>query len=206
MTANPLESPVPQRRAERAPTPAPAPAPPTIHTLRLPANAPSRGPAQARVVIEAFTDFQCPFCSRVLPTIEQVLQHYPNDVRVVFRNYPLPFHSNAMLAAEAAREVFVQQGAAGFWRYHDVLFQNQRALERADLERYAQQQRVDMRRFRRALDLHSNQPAVREEMAGADATGVSIGTPAFFVNGRLVLGAQPLQEFVRAVDEALQTP
>lgn len=85
-----------------------------MYTVRPAADAPSRGPAQARVVVEMFADFQCPFCARAVPTIEQLLARYPNDVRVVFRNYPLSFHAHAMEAAEAAREAYAQQGNAGF--------------------------------------------------------------------------------------------
>ena len=116
------------------------------------------------------------------------------------------FHDKAMLAAEAAQEAFAQRGNAGFWRFHDTLFENQQHLERADLERYAQEQGLDMARFRAALDNHTHQARIRDDMAAADATGASIGTPAFFINGKFVAGALPFEEFQRRIDAALAAP
>jgi protein-disulfide isomerase len=173
-----------------------------VYTLRRNPRAPSRGPANAPVVIEYFSDFQCPFCGRVRPTLDAVLQRNAGRVRLVWRDYPLPFHDHAMLAAEAAREALAQRGAAGFWRFYDALFENQQHIERADLERYAQAQGLDMPRFRRALDGHTHQAAIRDDMAAADATGAQIGTPAFFVNGRFFAGALPEEEFQRRIDRA----
>ncbi len=188
-----------------APTPAPAqPDEDRVYQVRDNARAPSIGPANARVVIQHFSDYQCPFCSRVLPTIDQITQRYPTQVRVVWRDYPLPFHNNAMLAAEAAREAFAQRGNQGFWRFHHALFQNQQSLERPTLERLAQEQGLDMARFRAALDNHTHQAAIRDDMAAADATGAQIGTPAFFINGKFVAGALPFEQFQQRIDAALQ--
>ena len=177
-----------------------------VYTVRTNPRAPSFGPANARVVIEHFSDYQCPFCQRVGPTVEQIRSRYGDRVRLVWRDYPLPFHGNAMLAAEAAREVFAQRGNAVFWRFHDALFENQQHLERADLERYARDVGVNLARFRRALDDHTHQAAIRDDMAAADATGAQIGTPAFFINGRFVAGALPFEEFQRRIDAALEAP
>src|SRR5690606_1105512 len=80
---------------------------------------PFKGAANAKVVIQEFSDFQCPFCSRVKPTIKQILDEYEGQVKVVWRSMPLPFHKEAPLASEAAQEAFVQKGADGFWAYHD---------------------------------------------------------------------------------------
>ena len=192
--------------AGAAPAPAaPAEPPPDqVYELPVPRNAPSRGPANAPVTIQLFSDFECPFCSRVGPTIEQVVERYGNQVRIVWRNYPLPFHQNAMPAAEAAMEVFAQGGSAKFWRYHDVLFQNQRALTRPDLERYAEQLGgIDMARFRRALDNHPHEAGIRAEMDAVTEAGARIGTPSSFINGRLVQGAQPFPAFEAAINQAL---
>jgi hypothetical protein len=124
----------------------------------------------------------------------------------VWRDYPLPFHQNAMQAAEAAREVFAQRGNDAFWRFHDLLFAHQRdgGLERPGLEQYATQVGVDIGRFRSALDQHTHQAAIRADIAAADATGADMGTPATFVNGVLVSGAQPFAAFQTAIDAALQ--
>ncbi len=177
-----------------------------VYTVRPNPRAPSFGPANARVVIEHFSDYQCPFCSRVASQIAQIRTRYPTQVRFVWRDYPLPFHNNAMLAAEAAQEAFAQRGNQGFWRFHDHLFENQAHIERADLERYAQEQGLDMARFRAALDGHTHQARVRDDMAAADATGAQIGTPAFFINGKFFAGALPFEEFQRRIDAALAAP
>jgi len=178
--------------------------PPELRTApAIPANAPSRGAANAKVVIQDFSDFQCPFCARVEPTIERVLKRYNGKVRVVWRDLPLPMHPDAPLAAEAAREVFAQKGAAGFWAFHDTLFASQTALGRDDLLRYAAAQKVDLPKLTAALDSHKHQPAVAAEKAAADKASIS-GTPAFFVNGYFISGAQPYSKFRQAVELALK--
>ncbi|MFT5353289.1 MAG: protein-disulfide isomerase [Polyangiales bacterium] len=193
--------------APAAPVPSAAAAGPDAerdYGIAVPASAPSRGSSSAQIVIQSFSDFQCPFCSRVLPTVEQIMQQYGNQVRFVWRNYPLPFHSDAHLAAEAAQEVYAQRGDAGFWAYHDLLFANQRALGRAELETYAQQVGgVDMARFRSALDSRTHQAAVDADIQAVAASGARIGTPSFFINGRLVQGAQPFPAFQAAIDREL---
>jgi protein-disulfide isomerase len=178
-----------------------------VYQLPLPSVAPTRGPADARVTIQVFSDFQCPFCARATPTIDRIVEHYGDRVRVIWRNYPLPFHDRAMPAAEAAMEVFAQLGADAFWRYHDVLFANQRALSRADLERYASELGgIDMTRFRRALDLGTHRPSIEQDMQAVRNAGAQIGTPSFFIEGRLIQGAQPFETFERAIDRALENP
>ena len=193
-----------RRRAAPAAAPAePAPDENRVYTVRPSPSAPSWGPANARVVIEHFSDFQCPFCSRVGPTLERLRETYGDRVRFVWRDYPLPFHDHAMLAAEAAREAYAQRGNEGFWRFNARLFGNQQNLERADLERYAAEEQLDLGRFRAALSDHTHQARIRDDMAAADATGASIGTPAFFINGRFVAGALAYEEFQRRIDAAL---
>ncbi|WP_375772119.1 thioredoxin domain-containing protein [Archangium gephyra] len=205
MAANPLPSP-------RSPSAAPSPAPrrdeegtPEIVNVPVNPKAPFIGGRDAKVVIEHFSDFECPFCARVSATIKKISETYGDKVRIVWRDKPLPFHANAHLAAQAAREMLAQKGNAGFWRFHDTLLQNQRALTRADLERYAQEQGADMKRFRRALDERSHASGVDADSANADSVGVQ-GTPTSFVNGRIVLGAQPFEVFSQAIDAALAAP
>jgi protein-disulfide isomerase len=176
-----------------------------VYDIPVPARAPTRGPASAPVTIQIFSDFQCPFCDRVRPTVEQILQQYEGRVRLVWRNYPLPFHQQAGLAAEAAMEIFAQRGSEAFWQYHDILFSNQRALAREDLERYAEQiPGVNMVRFRQALDNRTHQAAVQADMDAVRRAGAEIGTPSFFINGRLLQGAQPFPAFQAAIDRALR--
>jgi protein-disulfide isomerase len=194
--------------APNAPSPAARPAEPAadqVYEIAVPRNAPSRGPANAPVTIQLFSDFECPFCSRVRPTVDQIAERFGNQVRIVWRNYPLPFHQNAMPAAEAAMEVFAQGGSEKFWRYHDVLFENQRNLTRENLERWAQELGgIDMARFRRALDNHTHEAAIRAEMTAVQEAGARIGTPSFFINGRLLQGAQPFPTFEAAINRALE--
>lgn len=172
--------------------------------IRVPIDgAPQRGPADALVTIVVFSDFECPFCWRVLDTLERVLEAYGSDLRLVFRHNPLSFHPNAHLAAEAAMEAFAQRGDQGFWQMHDLLFDNQRELGRASLERYAALVGLDLGRFRAALDGHVHAAAVDRDLALARSVGVS-GTPSFFVNGRPLVGAQPFDEFQQLVEIALR--
>lgn len=176
-----------------------------VYELPVPADRASMGATDAPVVIQTFSDFQCPFCSRVVPTLDEVFKTYPGKVLLVFRYYPLPFHSHAMPAAEAAHEVFVQQGSAAFFRYHNLLFENQRELEREDLERYAQEvDGIDMTRFRSALDDHRHVPAIQADLDAVKNAGMRIGTPSFLINGKLLQGAQPLPAFKAAIDSALR--
>jgi protein-disulfide isomerase len=165
---------------------------------------PFKGPENAKVVIQEFSDFQCPFCSRVTPTVAQILEAYPKDVKVVWRNLPLAFHADAPLAAEAAHEVFVQAGNKGFWKYHDKLFANQQAIKRPDLEKYAEELGLDMAKFKAALDNHTHKAFVDADAAVGNKAGVS-GTPAFVVNGFFVSGAQPFPAFDKVIKMALNT-
>jgi protein-disulfide isomerase len=176
-----------------------------VYDIPVPDKAPTKGPASAKVVIQEFSDFQCPFCSRVLPTIDQITKDYGDKVRIVWRDYPLPFHKDAQPAAQAAREVFAQKGDKAFWAYHDLLFQNQNALTRENLEKLAQQVGgIDMKAFQQALDSGKHKAAVDADMAAVSKAGAQIGTPSFFINGKLLQGAQPYAAFKAAIDEALK--
>ncbi len=171
--------------------------------FRVPVDdAPALGPADALVTIVSFEDFQCPFCSRANPTLSRIVEHYGADVRIVYRHRILPFHQNAMPAAEAASEALAQRGPVGFWAMHDLLFENQASLGRADLDRYAASVGLDMTRFANALDQHTHRAAIEAQDAAAQALGVT-GTPTFFVNGVELLGAQPYDEFHRVIEEEL---
>jgi protein-disulfide isomerase len=151
------------------------------------------------------TDFQCPFCSRVNPTVAQVMKEYGDKVQIVWRDYPLPFHKDAQPAAQAGREVFAQKGDKAFWAYHDLLFQNQKTLSRENLEKFAEQVGgIDMKAFKAALDSGKHKAAVEADMAAVAKAGARIGTPSFFINGKLLQGAQPYPAFKAAIDAALK--
>jgi protein-disulfide isomerase len=195
-------------KGETGPKTAPAAAAPDankVYDIPAPKKAPSKGSAGAKVVIQEFSDFQCPFCGRVNPTIAQLMKEYGDKVQIVWRDYPLPFHKDAQPAAQAAREVFAQKGDKAFWAYHDLLFQNQKALSRPNLEKFAEQVGgIDMKAFKAALDSGKHKAAVDADIAAVANAGARIGTPSFFINGKLLQGAQPYAAFKAAVDAALK--
>jgi protein-disulfide isomerase len=175
-----------------------------VYNIPSAGHFPVKGNPTAKVTILQFSDFQCPFCSRVEPTVKQVMDTYGSKIKIVWRNYPLPFHQNAMPAAEAAEEVFAQGGEGKFWQYHDLLFANQQALTRADLEKYAEQiGGINMAKFKAALDTHKNKATVQADIDAVEKSGARIGTPSFFINGKLLQGAQPFDAFKTAIDKAL---
>ena len=163
------------------------------------AGRPSRGPARAPVEIIEFSDFQCPFCLRAHPTVAQVLSTYGDRVRFVYRHYPLPNHPSARPAAEAAA-CAGEQGK--FWEYHDRLFDNQDKLGAADLKRHAAALALDTEKFDACVDTHKYKKDVDADVAAGEEAGVS-GTPAFFINGRQLSGAQPFEAFKHVIDEEL---
>ena len=171
--------------------------------MALPAGPlPSKGNAAAKVVIQEFADFQCPFCKRVEDVLDEVMKTYGTRVRLVWRNLPLPMHVDAPLAAQAAAEAFAQRGSAGFWKLHDLMFGNQGDLKRATLDGYAQQMGLDMKRWNDALDNAKHKPKVDAEANAANAAGIS-GTPSFVINGYYINGAQPYPKFRKAIERAL---
>jgi protein-disulfide isomerase len=181
-------------------------APPEKKTAPPPTrDNPSRGPAGAKVVVQMFSDFQCPFCKRVAPTIEALEKTFPGKIRVVWRNRPLPMHKDAALAGEAAMEAFAQKGSIGFFAMYELLFAAQDqpgGLERPALERYAAQLGLDQVKFAGALDGHTHRPQIDADSKIADDMGIN-GTPSFVVNGYFMSGAQPLASFKKVVRRAL---
>lgn len=185
------------------------PAEPAVRIVALPSGAPVKGSAGARVVIQEFGDFQCPFTKRVEDTLKEVLQRNGANVELVWRNLPLKMHPDAELAAEAAMEVYKQKGALGFWRMHDMLFINQASggkpgLQRDDLDRYAQQLGLDMAKWNAALDGGTHRDAVLADIKAAEDAGIT-GTPAFSIGGYDLGGAQPAAKFQRLIDRVLKS-
>lgn len=166
-----------------------------------PADSPAKGNPAAKIVIQEFSDFQCPFCGRVNPTIAEVLEKHGNDVKVVWRNMPLPFHKEAPLAAEASIEIQKQKGDKAFWQYHDKLFAGQKepGLGREALEKYAEEiGGIDMAKFKAALDSGTHKARVEADMNAGQKAGIS-GTPGFVINGYFISGAQPYGAFKKAI-------
>jgi protein-disulfide isomerase len=170
-----------------------------VDRIRVPLEGPSKGPANAKVNIVEFSDFQCPFCSRVVPTIQRIEKEYPTQVRIFFRHNPLPFHQNAPLAAEAA---VAAEAQGKFWEMHDKMFANQQALERPGLEKDAQEIGLDVGKFKTALDTHAGKARVDADLAAGKQIGVQ-GTPNFYVDGRNIQGAQPYEEFKKVIDDEI---
>jgi protein-disulfide isomerase len=163
------------------------------------AGHPSKGSQDAPIELIEFSDFQCPFCQRANPTVEQVLKTYGNRIHFVYRHYPLPNHPNARPAAEAAA-CAGEQGR--FWEYHDQLFANATRLTDADLKQHALTAGLDASRFNACVDGRKFKSEVDKDLAEGSQAGVS-GTPAFFINGRALEGAQPFEAFKRVIDEEL---
>ena len=169
------------------------------------ADNPTRGPLKAPILIHEFADFQCPFCGRVEPTLAELERAFPNQLRFVWHDLPLPFHANAKPAAIAAREVRAQKGNAAFWKMHDVLFHDQGvdgALTAESLAKYASEQHVDLARYAPAQTDGRYDALFAKDQAIASAAAIR-GTPAFVINGYYISGAQPLSAFKRAVRRAL---
>jgi len=164
------------------------------------ATGPSRGPATAAVTLIEFSDFQCPYCKRAELVVKQLMQKYPNDLRLVYRNMPLDgLHPHARAAAIAA-VCADQQGR--FWEYHDKLFDNQQALADGDLDKYAADLGLDAGSFKTCRADPATEARVNTDATAARAAGLN-GTPAFFVNGILVSGAQPIEAFSKWIDQEI---
>ena len=169
------------------------------YKVALTGKEPSRGAERAKVTIVQWSDFQCPFCSKVEPTMDQLLKNYSRDVKIVWRNNPLPFHQNATPAAELAMEA---HAAGKFWKAHELLFKNQQNLDRPSLEKYAAELGLDVEKVKQAIDTNKYAASIKVDQADAEKVGAR-GTPAFFINGRPLSGAQPYEAFKKIVDEEI---
>ncbi len=171
-----------------------------------PADAPVKGPRNAKVTIQEFSDFQCPYCKRVIPAVEEVLSKYRNDVRLVWRHMPLPFHKEAPLAAEATVEARKQKGDDAFWKFHDRLWQAQSepdGVKRVTLEKIAGELGLDMAAFKKALDERTHKARVEQDAQVGQNAGIR-GTPGFVINGYFISGAQPASAFDKLIKLALK--
>ena len=163
------------------------------------AGAPVRGNPKAPVTIVEFSDFQCPFCVRARPTVARVREVYGDRIRWAFRHYPLDFHPLAQKAGEAAACAGEQDR---FWQMHDRLWANSSKLDVPELKAHAQALGLDSSAFAGCLDSGRHAGLVERDMRAGQEYGVS-GTPAFFVNGRPLIGAQPFEAFQQVIDDEL---
>lgn len=163
-------------------------------------GSPSRGRTDAAVTIVEFSDFECPYCARVEPTLTRLRERYGEDVRFVFRDFPLAMHPGAAKAAEASHCAGEQNK---FWEMHEKLFANQRRLDIANLKLFANDLTLDRTKFDQCLESGRYSDVVTKSADAGAAVGVT-GTPAFFINGRFLSGARPFEDFAQVIDDELQ--
>jgi protein-disulfide isomerase len=162
-------------------------------------GAPVKGNPDAKLAIVEFSDFECPFCRRAEPTLDQIEATYGDRVRIVFKHLPIPGHRRAP-DAHAAAEAAHRQGR--FWEMHDRIFADPQAMNPETYLGYAREIGLDLEQFRRDLE----DPALKQRIAADSAEAAKLGvtgTPSFFVNGRFIAGAQPFEVFQSLIDEEL---
>ena len=172
---------------------------PPRYTVPSAASDPVRGNPAAPITIVEFSDYQCPFCARVNPTLARVRETYGDRVKIVFKDYPLPNHLQAPKAAEAAH-CAGEQGK--YWEMHDHLFANQRALNVPELKQYAVGLSLDAAKFNQCLDSGKHAGLVAAGTAQGEKMGVN-STPTLYINGRPLIGAQPFEAFKAVIDDEL---
>jgi protein-disulfide isomerase len=163
-------------------------------------GSPAKGPENAEVTVVEFSDFQCPFCSRVTPTLDQIQKEYGDQVRIVFKHLPLQMHTKAP-AAHAAAEAAHRQDK--FWEMHDAIFANQREMSPEKYVEYAAEIGLDVEQFKRDVAAAEVKQKVDADAREAAALGVS-GTPGFFINGKFLSGARPFDSFKEVIDGELE--
>ena len=196
--AAPAVAGAPGAPAKPAPQPRARPNPGDTYKVPL-GEAFTKGGDEALVTVVEWSDFQCPYCSRVGPTLKQLQDDYGDKVRIAFKHNPLGFHQRALPAAKAAEAAGLQ---GKFWEMHDKLFANQKELTDENFEAWAKELGLDVAKFKKDMA----DPKVEAKIKGDQRMGAPIGvtgTPAFFINGRFLSGAQPVENFKKLVDEEL---
>jgi protein-disulfide isomerase len=175
--------------------------PPPVHRIEVATNgAPFKGPARALVTMVKFEDFHCPYCKKAQPTVAQVLSKYGKKIRLVHRDFPIDsIHPAARKAHEAAR-CANEQGK--FWQYHDVLYANAPKADAANLKAYAEKVGLNAPAFEKCVASGTFRDAVQKDVDEGTRLGVN-GTPSFFINGRLLSGAEPFERFATIIDEEI---
>ena len=163
-------------------------------------GAPFKGPAQAKVTIVEFSDFQCPYCAVAVGKLNELMQAYPRDVRLVFKQFPLEIHSSAAMAAAAALSAHAQ---GKFWPLHDKMYAEYRHLNRPSILEWAKELGLDPVRFSAVLDSAVTQAAIQRDMDDGLRAGVQ-GTPTVFVNGKKYQGSLDFSAFRTVIDSELK--
>ncbi len=170
----------------------------TVYKIEVPANTPMKGDKDALITIIEGSEFQCPFCSRVNPTMKKLLEEaYPGKIRVFFVHNPLPFHKDAKLASQAAHAAHLQ---GKFWEFHDKCFANQKALKEDNLKKFAQELGLNMAKFEKDMKDPKTVAKVESDSKLLQKFGAR-GTPGFFINGRSFSGARPFEMFKSFIDK-----
>ncbi len=164
------------------------------------AGAPVRGPADARITLVEFSDFECPYCSAAVKQVDAVMAAYPKDVKLIYKQFPLDMHPHARMAAEASLAAN-EQGK--FWEMYDVLFKNFRRLSRENILALAQQIGLDINKFKADLESGKYKAVIDKDLADGDAAGV-YGTPSFYINGRQYNGELTLAALKPILDATLK--
>ena len=159
---------------------------------------PALGKKDAAVTIVMFSDYECPFCKRSEPTVDQVMTVYKDKVQLYYRDFPLPFHASAKPASEAAHCANAQ---GKFWEYHKKLMASA-DLSKDAMQKMATESGLDRKKFDECIDKEMFKQDIESDMKDGEALGID-GTPAFFVNGRRLTGAQPFEKFKEVIDEEL---
>ena len=176
------------------------PPPPQARNVDPGEGSPAMGGKHPKVTIVEWSDFQCPFCSRVEPTLKQITDTYKDDVRIVWRNEPLSFHPNAMPAAKAAMAA-ARQGK--FWQMHDLMFAHQQELSDAKYEEWAKQLGLNLAKWKADKESPEVADAINKDSSYGQSVGAD-GTPAFFINGKFISGAMPFDSFKPVIDEQIK--
>ena len=166
---------------------------------------PSQGAVNAPVVIQVWSDFECPFCADMQPVLAELLEAYAGRVRLVWHDYPLPFHAHARLAANVGREAYAQGGASAFWKFHDAVYASapeSGQLTAGKLGEFGKQAGLDDVRLQTALTTSRHDAEITADVNSGNAIGVE-GTPAFLVNDYFFVGSVPLEIMRVVVDRAL---
>lgn len=162
-------------------------------------DSPVRGPSDAPITVVEFSDFQCGYCRKVHPVLMKIQEYYADQVKIVFKHFPLSFHKKALIAHRAA---IAAQDQGKFWEMHDLIFNTSEDLSRSAMIKHAKSLNLDTSRFKDSLDSKNAEALIDRDMSLGREVGVT-GTPAFFINGRKLVGAQPFSVFKEAIEGAL---
>jgi len=164
------------------------------------AQSPTKGPSDAPVTLTLFTDFECSYCARLAPVLDQVHQQYPEKVRIVFKNFPLRMHRFAVPAALAG---LAADDQGQFWPFHDRLFENYNQLNAQKIEAIREELGLDAERFQARMNDPALKDLIRRDLEEGNAAGVR-GTPTVFINGKKMRSRLTLDGFQEAIDGALE--